>query len=118
MAQLIAAADVVAVPSEMDNLPMTACEAQTAGRPVVAFDVGGLPDIVTHLTTGYLARAYDVTDLADGLSQALDEARTGARWGAAARTNAQSRWSAAAVVDQYLRVYEQAVSGFGGDRGR
>ena len=54
------AADVFVVPSRMDNLPNTVIEAQSCGTPVVAFDVGGLPDIIVHNQTGYLAKAFDM----------------------------------------------------------
>ena len=116
MARLIAAADVVAVPSETDNLPMTACEAQSCGRPVVAFDVGGLPDVVTHQATGYLARPFDELDFAEGLRQAIhnsdvrDDSPHQQTWGAQAREAATARWSAQTVVQQYLEVYRQVLA--------
>ena len=108
MALLLAAADVAAVPSEMDNLPMTACEAHAAGLPVVAFDVGGLADIVMHQQTGYLARPYDAGDFAAGLEQALTDAESRNQWGTAARQTAEERWAAETVVKNYLKVYEEA----------
>ncbi|MEL0250293.1 MAG: glycosyltransferase, partial [Actinomycetota bacterium] len=47
-----AAADVVVVPSRMDNLPQVATEAAACGRPVVAFDIGGLSDAVADRRSG------------------------------------------------------------------
>jgi glycosyltransferase involved in cell wall biosynthesis len=107
MATLLSAADVIAVPSEMDNLPMTACEAQSCGRPVVAFNVGGLADIVSHRRTGYLARAFDIDDLASGLIEAIDDSQQHGAWGAAAREQALQRWAPHRVVERYLELYEQ-----------
>ncbi len=106
---LIGAADVAAVPSLADNLPMTALEAQTCGRPVVAFDIGGLPDIVDHQSTGYLARPFDAKDLALGLVQAIDDSRHEQNWSRAARARALATWSGDAVVPKYLDVYERAL---------
>ena len=58
------------VPSRQDNLPNTAVEAHACGTPVVAFRTGGLPDIVEHQRTGYLAQPFHTQDLAAGISWA------------------------------------------------
>ena len=103
-----ASADVVAVPSRTDNLPLTAMEAQTCGRPVVAFTIGGLPDIVTHHETGYLARPEDAGDLATGLIEAILDGRGERRWSEAARRRALATWSPEVVVPAYLQAYGEA----------
>lgn len=105
---LYAAADVTAVPSREDNMPLTAMEAQSCGRPVVAFRVGGLADIVDHGETGHLAEPHDTKGLAQGLVAALSGA--GLRWGAQARLRAEQLWSPRVVVREYLTVYEQALA--------
>jgi glycosyltransferase involved in cell wall biosynthesis len=110
MARYLQASDVIAVPSSADNLPMTACEAHSAGRPVVAFQVGGLPDIITHEVTGYLAKPLDVNDFARGLIASLSNARSTGTWGANAREYAEHKWSPEHVVQQYLDIYEQVLS--------
>ena len=110
MAQLLQASDVVAVPSTADNLPMTACEAQSAGRAVVGFHVGGLPDTVNHLGSGYLAQPFDTEDYARGLIMAIEDARGQDVWGGRARERAQDLWSPTSVVDRYLDLYRQVLS--------
>jgi len=109
MAQLLQAADVIAVPSTADNLPMTACEAQCSGRAVVAFRVGGLPDTVEHLASGYLAQAFDIPEYADGLSMAIEDSRGQNHWGTGARERAEALWSPSVVVEQYLELYEEVL---------
>jgi glycosyltransferase involved in cell wall biosynthesis len=73
LALAYAAADISAVPSLADNLPNTALESLACGTPVVAFDVGGIPDLVQHMRTGYLARLQDTADLARGIHQLLTD---------------------------------------------
>ena len=68
------AADVFLCPSEEDNLPLTVIEAMACGTPTVAFRLGGLPDLVDHTRTGYLANPFDVEDLAEGVKQVIDSA--------------------------------------------
>lgn len=104
------AADVLAAPSREDNMPLTAMEAQSCGRPVVAFNIGGLPDIVEHLTTGYLASPGDPADLTTGLMSMLHDARAGNAAGEHARTRAESVWSPAVVVDRYSTIYQRGLS--------
>lgn len=64
---LYSAADVFVLPSRQDNLPNTGIEAMACGTSVVAFNVGGLPDIVQHQETGWLACPFDTEDLASGI---------------------------------------------------
>jgi glycosyltransferase involved in cell wall biosynthesis len=107
---LYSACDVLAAPSREDNMPLTAMEAQTSGRAVVAFDIGGLPDIVVHEVTGHLAPPFDIEALAAGLVNAIDDSHGADVWGRAARDRALATWSPAAVVPQYLDVYREAIS--------
>jgi glycosyltransferase involved in cell wall biosynthesis len=110
LARLYNSASVVAVPSREDNMPLTAMEAQSCGRPVVAFRIGGLPDIVAHHETGFLATPLDTTEFASGLSQALEDSQHDDAWGNAARQRATNTWSVKPVVDAYLSIYERALT--------
>ena len=105
---LYSAADVLVVPSRQDNLPNTGIEAHACATPVVAFDTGGLPDIVEHQRTGYLARAFDTRDLAAGILWVLNHAQR-ARLGEQARTRAVARFSYPVVAERYREVYRQVA---------
>lgn len=108
LALLYSAADVTVVPSRQENLPQTATEAQACGCPVAAFDCTGLPDAVAHRTSGYLARAFDGGDLAEGIRWIVDDAHHAALR-AQARARAVALWSEAVVVPQYLALYAQVA---------
>ena len=108
MSLIYSAADVMMVPSRQDNLPNTAVEAHACGVPVVAFNIGGLPDIVEHQKSGWLAPAFDTDNLAEGILWVLGDQDRWERMSAAARNIAQERFSAKVVIQQYMRVYEQA----------
>lgn len=72
MAVLYNAADIFIAPSLADNLPYVIFEALACGTPVVAFNTGGIPDMVQHEYNGYLARYKDAEDLAKGIEYCLD----------------------------------------------
>ena len=103
------AADVVAVPSREDNMPLTAMEAQTCGRPVVAFRIGGLVDIIDDQVTGILVEPGNTAVLSDALVTALDDALGSDRMGTTARERAVEIWSPAKVISQYLDLYETVL---------
>jgi len=110
MAALLADADVFVATSRLDNLPNTVMEATACGVPTVAFRIGGMPDMIEHQTTGYLARAFEVTDLADGISWVLaNEARLRALK-AAARTKAQREFGSDLQAQRMLAIYERAIA--------
>jgi len=106
---LYSAADALVIPSRQDNLPNTGVEAHSCGTPVVAFDACGLPDIVTHQQTGYLAKAFDATDLAAGIQWVLADTQRQAALCQAARAKALALWCPAVVAAQYQRVYRTAT---------
>jgi len=109
LALLYSAADVMVVPSRQENLPQSGTEAQACGCPVVAFNCTGLPDVVAHGETGYLAEPYDLDELAKGILWVLEDAERYSRLCAAARKRALHLWSSEVVVPQYMKVYEAAI---------
>ena len=110
LAQACSAADVMVVPSRQDNLPNTAIEAQACGTPVAAFAVGGLPDIVDHRRTGWLARPFDPRDLADGIEWILQDGNRRRDLSVSARNRAVERFAETVVSRAYERLYEQVLA--------
>jgi glycosyltransferase involved in cell wall biosynthesis len=107
---LYSAADALVVPSRQEAFGQTASEAQACGTPVVAFDIGGLPDIVDHKVTGYLAKAFDVRDLANGIQYVLGfdnikySTSEESQW-EAARAKSIVCFTATIVAKNYLSIY-------------
>ena len=66
------AVDVMVVPSLQENLSNAIMESLSCGVPVVAFDIGGNKDMVTHKENGYLANPFDIEDLKNGISYILN----------------------------------------------
>lgn len=106
LATLYNAADVLLAPSRIDNLPNTVAEAAACGLPTVGFRVGGLPDLVCHRHTGYLAEPFDAADFTNGIRWVLGERREALQ---PAVLDGARRLQPDAIVPAYLEAYQQAV---------
>jgi glycosyltransferase involved in cell wall biosynthesis len=59
--------DILALPSRLDNLPNVGLEAHSCGLPAVGFNVGGVPEIISHKKTGYIAKPFLEKDFIKGI---------------------------------------------------
>ena len=109
MARYYACADVLAFASLAENCPLAVLEAMSCGTPVVAFEVGGIPDLVQHGVSGYLARARDVGDLASGIRLSLEQPDTLRAWGHAARERVLNNFTLDRQVQCYLDLYAEKL---------
>lgn len=110
MADVLREADVFVAPSRMDNLPNTVMEATSCGVPTVAFHIGGMPDMIDHQETGYLAHPFDVDDLAHGLGWVLADDGRLAALKTAARRKAEAEFGSQLQTERMLQVYEEALA--------
>lgn len=108
-AQAFAAADVVAVPTRADNLPIVLQESLACGRPAVSFNVGGVPDLVKHEVTGMLARPEATDQFADCLRAVLEDGEWRDRMGRAARALAESEFSLPTQARRYLALFQEIL---------
>lgn len=109
LALLYAAMDVFVCPSIQENLPNTVAEALASGTPCVAFRIGGIPDLVEHGRSGYLAHPFETDDLCSGILHCLDPDRNRGL-ASVAREQAVGRLSPAVVAARYMEIYEETVS--------
>jgi glycosyltransferase involved in cell wall biosynthesis len=104
------AADVFVVPSLQENLPNTIMEAMACGTPCVGFDQGGMTDLVEHGRTGYLARPYEVNDLAQGVGRLLEDAGEGREMARQARIKAEVEFSLDKISRRYAALYRELLA--------
>lgn len=105
LAQWYRAADVLAVPSYSESFGLVALEAEACGTPVIAADVGGLPDAVGD--AGRLVSGHDADDWATALGELLDDDLARKSLSDKAIQHA-SRFGWDATSDQLLQVYRYA----------
>ena len=104
IAQLYNAVDLFVTPSLQDNLPNTIVEAMSCGTPCVGFNVGGIPEMISHEQDGYVARYRDSQDFAHGIVWCLDGNRL-ATLRQKARADALNTYSESAVASRYQEIY-------------
>lgn len=102
-------ADVFVLPSLEDNLPNTIMEAMACGIPCVGFKVGGIPEMIDHKKTGYVAQARDSSDLAQGIDWVLHEADS-AQLSCNSLHKVSLSYSKRAVAMKYIEVYNEAIA--------
>ena len=102
--------DVVVSSSLTEAMPLAVMEAMASGVPVVACKVGGIPDLVAHGVTGWLADAGDVEMLATRVVELLADDAGRAAMAAAARERAVARMGLDQSVDATMRLLLQLVA--------
>ena len=107
---LLAACDVLVMPSRAEGLGISALEALAAGRPVVASRVGGLAEVVQDDVTGRLVSPADPAALAGALGELLGSAELRGRLGAAGPARVAQGFLAEQMVDAYEALYREVLA--------
>jgi D-inositol-3-phosphate glycosyltransferase len=102
---------VYALSSSEESFGLSALESMACGTPVLACNVGGVSEVVEDGVSGWLVEADDPQAFADRLSQALHDRDRSRAMGASARKRAERLFSRDQIVDQYERIYRQAMEG-------
>ena len=110
LADFYRGAAALVVPSVEEGLGLVAVEAQLCETPVVAFDSGGLPDVVQHDRTGFLVGTVDAGALAAALVSLLSREDHGASLGAAGRLHALATFAPESVARRYADTYRTAIA--------
>jgi glycosyltransferase involved in cell wall biosynthesis len=109
LALVYSVADVFIIPSIQENLPNTVMESLACGTPVVAFDVGGIGDMIVHQKNGYLVNPFDTGDLAYGIKWVLED---NIRWGKLsenARKKVVNEFDIVKVAKRYEDLYKDIL---------
>jgi len=99
--------DVFVCPSLIENLPNVCLESLFCGIPVTAFNTGGIPDIVEHKKTGYLAKCFDIEDLCDGILYCIDNYDDLSR---NSLEKARAEFTNEVIVKKHIEVYKSILS--------
>lgn len=107
--QIYSAADVFALPSLEDNLPNTMLEAMSCGTPVVAFNVGGVPDVVKDGVHGRLAPVRDTHAFAEALLDCIFDIDRLTRMSHACRELIEDGYSLNVQAQRYIALFQDLL---------
>ncbi len=111
LALVYSAADVFVLPSIQENLANTVMEAIACGTPCVAFDIGGMSDMIQHQKNGYLAQPYQVEDLARGIAWVLEDEQRNHQLSFYARSYAEQEFTKDIQAHRYFSLFKEILVG-------
>lgn len=94
---------------DIADIPLSILEAMAAGKPVIASNVGGIPEIIEHQKNGILVEPGNSEALADAIVSLLENKEEKERIGRNARIHAKQYFSTKRVVKEYEKVYEEIL---------
>jgi glycosyltransferase involved in cell wall biosynthesis len=106
---LYAAADAFVLPSRKEGLPTVVLEAMASGLAVIATQVGGVPDVVTHGQDGLLVSPRSPEGLCGAMAEVAADPSLCTRLGRSARSRVEREYSVEQMGKSYLGVYERAI---------
>ncbi len=109
--EVLSCADLFLLPSASESFGLVALEAMACGAPVVASNVGGLPEVIEHGTSGYMFDVGDIDAMAEAGLRIMGDDEHWRSLSEAGRALAEERFSSERVVPQYERYYEQVLRG-------
>jgi N-acetyl-alpha-D-glucosaminyl L-malate synthase BshA len=105
----LAMADIMLLPSELESFGLAALEAMACEVVPIATDVGGVPEVIEHGRTGFLARVGDVETMARYAIETLSDDKTLHEMATSARAAAQSNYCTSKIIPQYEDFYRKVL---------
>jgi L-malate glycosyltransferase len=110
---LLPQADLFLFPSDHESFGLAPAEAMACEVPVVASDSGGLPEVIDHGETGFLAPVGAVEEMAEMALRVLRDADLAQRMGHAARRAIHERFSPETILSHYMELYRRLIMASG-----
>ncbi|WP_028544285.1 N-acetyl-alpha-D-glucosaminyl L-malate synthase BshA [Paenibacillus taiwanensis] len=110
IAQVISLADVLLLPSEKESFGLVALEAMACGVPTIGSEAGGIPELVTHGETGYLAPVGDTDKMAEHAVQLLSNDQLAAQMREACLHRARHVFCNDLITWEYEKIYYRVLN--------
>ncbi len=107
--EMLAIADVLLLPSELESFGLAALEGMACEVPPIATRVGGVPEVVDHGETGFLADVGDVDTMARCAIEILSDEKRLREMGVKARWEAETRFCSSSIIPEYEKFYRDVL---------
>ncbi|HLJ85327.1 MAG TPA: N-acetyl-alpha-D-glucosaminyl L-malate synthase BshA [Candidatus Angelobacter sp.] len=109
VSEKLSIADLMLMPSEMESFGLAALEGMASEVPAITTNVGGVPEVIDHGRSGFLAPVGDVESMARYAIEILSDEKRLREMGKTARWEAQSRFCASKIIPEYENFYERIL---------
>ena len=107
LAKYYSASDLFIYPSKADNHPLAVLEALACGLPVITFNTGGIPEIVEHMKTGYVAEHRNIDDFIKGINIFLSDSNLMEKASILGIEIIKEKFTNKLMVDKYFNLYNE-----------
>jgi N-acetyl-alpha-D-glucosaminyl L-malate synthase BshA len=109
LVEILSSSDLFLIPSQSESFGLSALEAMACGLPVISSSVGGLPELVRHNETGFIAEIGDIDRMAKYALELLTNERKYKLFSENSRQRAVNKFDKSKVVPLYEEYYEQIL---------
>lgn len=110
LVEILSCADLFLMPSQSESFGLSALEAMACEVPVISSSVGGLPELIVHNKTGYIAEIGDIERMAKYAIELLTNENKRLTFAKEGRKRAEEMFNINKIVDEYERYYEKVLS--------
>jgi glycosyltransferase involved in cell wall biosynthesis len=109
MQEIMCSADVFALNSTLEGMPLVLLEAMSCSLPVVTTPAGGIPELVRPGIDGIVTEGYSNEEYAEKLIDLLENNSKRKKLGAAGKARVEDKFTAERIVSKYEKVFEEAI---------
>lgn len=110
LSEILSSSDLFLMPSQSESFGLSALEAMSCGVPVVSSSVGGLPELIVHNQTGYIAEIGDVNRMAKYTVDLLTNEKKYKAFSENSRSRAVNNFEKKLILPKYLEYYEKILN--------
>ena len=107
--ELLSVSDIFLLPSQSESFGLSALEAMSCGVPVVASNIGGIPELIEHGETGFVAEFGDTSRMAKYVIELFDNPKKHQAFAENARLRAIEQFDSKIVIPKYVEAYEKML---------